>query len=109
MNFITALRRHTRGVAYGVSFSAPPCGGIGIKAWDFALGGTFAALCLKETDAARIHHLDVIARNYERRVGVVQQADPTNERVIRELKLCARLLRQWADDLRADGTVRRAA
>ncbi|AKR55741.1 hypothetical protein XM25_08005 [Devosia sp. H5989] len=109
MDFITALRSHTRRASYGISFSAPPCGGIGVREWDHALGGTFAALCLKDTDQARLHHLDLVARNYERRVGVVAEADPGNTKVIGELDRCARLLRQWQADLRDDSILRRAA
>lgn len=109
MDFITALRSHTRRASYGISFSAPPCGGIGVREWDHALGGTFAALCLKDTDHARLHHLDLVARNYERRVGVVAQADPGNTKVIGELERCARLLRRWQVDLRDDSILRRAA
>ena len=109
MNFITALRQHSASASRFGSRLSPPCGGIGVKEWDFALAGTFQALCLKDGDAARLHHLDVIIRNYERRIVVVQEADPTNERVIRELRMCARLLRRWSEELRANSVLRRAA
>jgi len=109
MDFVTALRRHTNPSRLVFSFQVPPCGGIGVKEWDHALAGTFQALCLKESDGARLRHLDAIAKNYERRVGVVTEADPTNLRVIGELKRCARLLRQWQADLRDNSILRRAA
>lgn len=109
MNFITALRQHSAQPYISARLEVLPCPGIGVPVWDFALVGTFRALCLKESDRARLHHLDEVAINYERRVGVVAEADPTNESAIAEIERCARLLRRWQADLRDDSILRRAA